>query len=286
TVGDSSRLRAARWPAAARSPASWRPAGRPPTRKSPRSTGSASAISFPPPTRCCARRCCRKRRRRWGSRSRSRPSTATTCSRASPRRSSPAPVPTSSMPCTTISPFQYRRSEVLRLAIHVRRGELFAIFSDWMLPNSYYVSAVLRFQRILRKLEIPFVCELYTEVASKAFVVTPQHHGIFGRISDNVTFDPAMNHLEDFDAVPNLERFINFDPIESLRRMATADALILSHSSFSYLPAILNQNCIVIYHPYWRSPMKDWLISDDNGTLPESDLVKRLESWKRAAICT
>src|SRR5262249_51378216 len=98
--------------------------------------------------------------------------------------------------------------------------------------------------------------------------------------------DPAMNHLEDFDAVPNLERFINFDPIESLRRMATADALILSHSSFSYLPAILNQNCIVIYHPYWRSPMKDWLISDDNGTLPESDLVKRLESWKRAAICT
>ena len=74
-----------------------------------------------------------------------------------------------------------------------------------------------------------------------------------------------MNHLEDFDAIPNLERFINFDPIESLRQMATADALIISHSSFSYLPAIFNPNCIVVYHPYWRGRMKDWLISDDNG---------------------
>src|SRR5205085_7518638 len=54
-----------------------------------------------------------------------------------------------------ISPFQYRRSDVFRLAIHVRRGELFAIFSDWMLPNSYYVSVVLRFQQILSKLDIP-----------------------------------------------------------------------------------------------------------------------------------
>src|SRR4051794_14231499 len=155
-----------------------------------------------------------------------------------------------------------------------------------MLPNSYYVSAVLRFQRLLRKLDIPFVCELYTEVASKTFVVTPQHHGIFGRISGNITFDPAMNHLEDFDVVPNLERFINFDPIESLRRMATADALILSRSSFSYLPAILNPDRIVIYYHYWRSPMKGWLTSDANGILPDSDLIERLEAWKRAAVCT
>ncbi len=183
-----------------------------------------------------------------------------------------------------VSPFRYRKSEVFRLAIHVRRGELFAIYSDWMVPNSYFVGCVLRFQRILRSLDIPFVCELYTEVPTKAFEVTPQHHGIYGRISDNITFDPAMNHLEDFDEIPNLERYVNFDTIESLQRMATADALILSHSSFSYLPAVLNPECIVIYHRYWRSPMKDWLIADDTGAFPEADLVARLESWKRAAI--
>ena len=82
-----------------------------------------------------------------------------------------------------VCPFPYRRSEVFRLAIHVRRGELFAVSSDWMLPNSYYVSCVLRFQDVLRKLGIPFVCELYTEVPTKVFEVTPDHHGINCRIA-------------------------------------------------------------------------------------------------------
>src|SRR5271166_4072276 len=78
----------------------------------------------------------------------------------------------------SICPFPYHRSEVFRLAIHVRRGELFAVSSDWMLPNSYYVSCMLRFQDILQRLDIPFACELYTEVPSKTFEVTPEHHGI------------------------------------------------------------------------------------------------------------
>lgn len=184
-----------------------------------------------------------------------------------------------------ICPFPYRRSEVFRLAIHVRRGELFAVSSDWMLPNAYYVSCTLRFQETLRRLGIPFVCELYTEAPTRRFEVTPEHHGISGRIREKLSFDPAMNHLEEFDGIPNLERFINLDPIESLRRMTTADALITSHSSFSYLPAIFNPNCIVVYHPYWRGRMKDWLISDDKGVFPERDLIERLKEWKWAADC-
>lgn len=180
-----------------------------------------------------------------------------------------------------ISPFPYRPSKVFRLAVHVRRGELFAVSSDWMLPNSYYVSCVLRFQNVLRELNIPFVCELYTEVPSKAFEVTPEHHGVKGRIRENVMFDPKLNHIEDFDEIPNLERFINADPIDSLRRMATADALIISHSSFSYLPAILNPECTVVYHPYWRGRMKHWLISDDNGVFSGSALIDRLQRWKQ-----
>ena len=153
-----------------------------------------------------------------------------------------------------------------------------------MLPNSYYVSCTLRFQEILRKLDIPFVCELYTEVASRTFEVTPQHHGIFGRISDNITFDPGMTHLEDFDILPNLERYINTNPIETLRRMATADALILSRSSFSYVAALLSTNGIAIYYPFWHPALKDWLISGEDGSLPEVELIERLESWKRAAV--
>jgi hypothetical protein len=180
-----------------------------------------------------------------------------------------------------ISPFRYRESEVFRLAVHVRRGELFAIDSHRMLPNSYYVSTALRFQEILRKLEIPCVCELYTEVATKAFDVTPDHHGINRRISANVAIHPAMSRLEDFDAIPNLVRFVNTDPIDTLRRMTTADALILSRSSFSYVAAVLSQNCIVLYYPFWHSPMEDWLITGADG-FREDAVVERLTAWKAA----
>jgi hypothetical protein len=182
-----------------------------------------------------------------------------------------------------ISPFPYHRSDVFRLAIHVRRGEQFALDSHRMLPNEYYVSCALRLTEALRKLDIPFVCELYTEVATKTFEVTPQHHGICGRMSGNMTYDPGMSHLEDFDVIPSLESYINIHPIETLRRMATADALIMSRSSFSYVAAILSENCIVIYYPFWHSAMNEWLISGADGALPERELADRLESWKLAA---
>ena len=38
-------------------------------------------------------------------------------------------------PIQTISPFRNVQSDVFRIAIHVRRGELFAVDSDRMLPN-------------------------------------------------------------------------------------------------------------------------------------------------------
>jgi len=180
-----------------------------------------------------------------------------------------------------ISPFQHVRSDVFRLAIHVRRGELFVVDSDRMLPNSYYVSTALQFVDIFKKLEIPFVCEIYTEVPSRAFVVTPHHHGIGGRIPGDITIDPQASHLEDFDIIPNLAKFINGDPIEGLQRMTTADGLVISRSCYSYVPALLNATGIVIYHPCAGSPLRDWLISDANGIVAERDLTERIEAWKR-----
>lgn len=185
-----------------------------------------------------------------------------------------------------ISPFQSARSNTFRIAIHVRRGEQLALDSQLgagdehrILPNSYYVSSAMRIVEALKKLGIPFVCELYTEVPSKAFVVTPQSHGINGRISHPVLIDPKMNHIEDFDVIPNLRKCINLDPIESLKGMATADALIISRSSFSYLAALFSKG-IVIYYPFWHQPLKEWLISDISGNISSEELLEQLKSWK------
>jgi hypothetical protein len=180
-----------------------------------------------------------------------------------------------------ICPFQKQASEVFRIAIHVRRGEHIAISSKRMLPNSYFVAVAMQLTTILAKLGEPFACELFTEVPSKSFVVTPDHHGIKGRIARPITVDPSMNHLEDFDSIPNLSRSVNLDPIETLRRMSTADALIMSRSSFSYLAALFNADGIVIYHPFWHSPLADWVICNA-AIIPEDAVIEGVIRWRSA----
>ena len=62
--------------------------------------------------------------------------------------------------------------------------------------------------------------------------------------------------------------------------MATADALIISRSSFSYFAALFSRG-IIIYFAFWHHPLKEWLTSDINGNLPSDQLVERLKEWKR-----
>ena len=180
-----------------------------------------------------------------------------------------------------ISPFIATPRSVLRLAIHVRRGDLFAVDSDRMLPNSYYVATAQTIARLLEGLSIPYECELYTEIANKAFEVTSTHHGIHQRISRSVTVDPRMNRLEDFDAIPRLKIVANGDAIEALRGMATADILIMSRSSFSYVAAILNRRGVIIYHPFWHSPLPRWIVSSEAGICHPTDLIGQILTARR-----
>lgn len=178
-----------------------------------------------------------------------------------------------------VSPFSFFResSPVIRIAIHVRRGELFVVESNRMLPNSYYIAVAQKIRIVLDELNLNYVFELHTEVPAKAFTVTPSHHGILNRISNSITIDPRSSRLEEFDSIPNLEKFINSDPIETIQRMASADILVMSHSSFSYLGAILNRNGIIIYHKFWHTMLKDWLRADDSGHFSKRIFLKRFK---------
>ena len=89
-----------------------------------------------------------------------------------------------------------------------------------------------------------------------------------------------MNSLDDFDVIPNLRKFVNGDPIEALEAMATADLLMMSRSSFSYVAAILNEEGIVIYHPFWHSPLPEWIVASENETADETRLLNQILSAK------
>jgi hypothetical protein len=173
--------------------------------------------------------------------------------------------------CKQISPFALvaRERGVLRVAVHVRRGELLILDQDRMLPNAYYISVAQNVARVLEALRVDYQIELHTEVAEKEFTVQPDDHGMFNRLSSPVIVSPQMNRLEEFSALPHLVRCINERTIDCLRKLATADILIMSKSSFSYVAGILNRNGVILYHPFWHPAPAFWMAIEPDGRFDE-----------------
>lgn len=175
-----------------------------------------------------------------------------------------------------VSPYKFQWSLPLRIAIHVRRGDLQFREPFRMLPNRYYISVARRVGEILDRLNLSHTFELHTETARQKFTVTKNHRGVAGEIPHEVTVDPGKDRLDDFDSIPNLRLCINGDPIWAIERMATAHVLIGSHSSFSYVASILNPKGVIIYHPFWHKPMSPWLVTGDSGHFCERGFVRSL----------
>ncbi len=184
--------------------------------------------------------------------------------------------------CKEISPFASSGHErrVLRVAIHVRRGELSAVDSERMLPNRYYIDVARRVAHSLEALGLDYQTELHTEIPNEEFVVEPDHHGISNRIAAAAVISPEMHRLHEFDVLPNLRRFVNETAIGCLRKLATADILVMSRSSFSYLGGILNRNGIVLFHPFWHSAPSSWIAVDPDGRFDQLKFGKAIKRSK------
>lgn len=169
----------------------------------------------------------------------------------------------------SITPFNFpdNNSSIIRIAVHVRRGDLTFIkqYSKRILPNHYYIRVMQQLSQILTGLNLKYQFELYTELPTKTFTISPEQQGVSAPITESIVVDPNVSKIEEFDVIPNLTKFINTDAIETMERMALAHVVIISHSSFSYLPSLLNQKGVIIYHQFQHSPLQDWVIADDNG---------------------
>ena len=84
--------------------------------------------------------------------------------------------------------------------------------------------------------------ELHTEIPRKEFIVQEDHHGISHRISAPAVVSPEMCGLGEFSVLANLVRYINEPAFDCLRKLGTADILVMSRSSFSHLAGILNRS--------------------------------------------
>lgn len=125
--------------------------------------------------------------------------------------------------------------------MHVRRGDVSPCskFANRYLPNSHYT-------------------DIATALIPDGVPVT-----IF---SESQAVEPWTVFLE-----RNYTLRLDTDLLEAWHAMMTADYVVLSKSSFSFVPALLNRNATIIYTPFMQRNLPGWV------TVPDAILVHTRE---------
>jgi hypothetical protein len=144
-------------------------------------------------------------------------------------------------------------SEAAQLAVHIRRGDVEPCNknSKRFLPNSHYID-------LIRK----YLCEkknsLPAESKVNITIFSEKNAGIEG-------WDDLRNALEEHKALATYNFALDTDIIDTFRRLVSADAIILSLSSFSLTGAVLNFKQDkpspfneIVYTPFWHAPLNSW----------------------------
>lgn len=163
------------------------------------------------------------------------------------------------------------KNKEFTIGIHVRRGELFCVDSDRMMPNNYYIDVAVKIVTVLKAYNFDYKIELYTEVPENEIKVTAEHPGIINRIKETVILKPEDNKIEEFNILPRLDKYINEDILTTFDRMINSDILIMSKSSLSFSAAILKEGTS-IYKKFWHN-LPDGNINSDSDTF-EKDIDK------------
>jgi len=62
------------------------------------------------------------------------------------------------------------------------------------------------------------------------------------------------------------------------REIQAADIVIMSRSSFSFVPALLNLDGQIIYTPFWHNPLPHWTVVDKAILNQSETQVEQLKS--------
>jgi hypothetical protein len=151
----------------------------------------------------------------------------------------------------------------VNVAIHIRKGDLFVLSSERMLPNSYYVKCMRALHILFTQAGIPYEFHLHTEVITKPTLITGDHIGICEKTIKPAVLGPEDNHLEDFNEFTDCKFHINEYPVDTLKALTVSDVLLASRSSFSYVAGVLKKKGVVLFHPFWHGLSHDWIPCSD-----------------------
>ncbi len=144
--------------------------------------------------------------------------------------------------------------ENFNIAIHVRRGDIMANLNDPGMAKRYLSN--LYFEKVLK------------QVIQHLTVVKPIHIYLFSQ--------GKPEDFQEFATFPNLHWCLEMSAIESFMHFVYADLLITSKSSFSYKPALLNNNLKLSPIPFWHGypNCKQWILANSDGTISKEQLDK------------
>ena len=147
------------------------------------------------------------------------------------------------------TPHFCNKNECINIVVHVRRGDS-TNNKRRFVNHDYFVNCLKCITHWLDSRMINYSIQIYSE----------------GKKDD----------LQEFEIFNKLTYRLNDDHFDTLHHMICADILIMSKSTFSYLPALLNENGVIVYKPFWLLPPKplesNWIIADDAGNLNEDQI--------------
>mmetsp|Transcript_22088 Transcript_22088/g.57660 ORF Transcript_22088/g.57660 Transcript_22088/m.57660 type:complete len:412 (+) Transcript_22088:114-1349(+) len=124
-------------------------------------------------------------------------------------------------------------SNVPAVAVHVRRGDVSQNDTRRHTPDSWYFKLVSRIRKTMPDADVHVFSSLEGKHEDSEF--------------DEYRKRGMTVHLDETDIA------------KPWAQLARADVLVMAKSSFSHVPALLSNGC-VLYEEYWHRPMQNWVV--------------------------
>lgn len=140
----------------------------------------------------------------------------------------------------------------LMVALHMRRGDVTARNTMRYTPIESVHRTAEAVKSVLTDAGISYSMRLYSQGPADGFAALR---------------DVGVDLCLDVDAVWTMQQLI------------TADVLVMSKSSFSYVAALISDG-IKLYEPFWHPPLRSWLPRNSHGRFDRREFERQLKNFR------
>jgi hypothetical protein len=142
-------------------------------------------------------------------------------------------------------------SSRLRVAVHMRRGDVTPEHPGRFTPVGPVGSTITQLKSLLDARGMRYRLSVYSQGAASDFI-----------------------ELQRLGA----KLFLDADALWTMQQLVDADILVMSRSSFSYVPALISEG-MKLYEPFWHPPLADWIVRERKGGFDEISFHDQLDQF-------